>query len=179
MKKKRILVVEDEEKLSRVLELELNFEGYDTTTVHEGDVAVKKLREQKWDLVLLDIMLPKVSGLDILRDFREIDHLTPVILLTARDRTHDKVRGLDLGANDYLTKPFEIEELLARIRAHLRQSQTIEATENQFLTVGRLQVDLNKREVIHDEEKIDLTPREYDLLTYLMKNKNIVLPVNN
>ncbi|GEN32306.1 DNA-binding response OmpR family regulator [Cerasibacillus quisquiliarum] len=175
MKKKRILVVEDEEKLSRVLELELNFEGYDTTTVHEGDVAVKKLREQKWDLVLLDIMLPKVSGLDILRDFREIDHLTPVILLTARDRTHDKVRGLDLGANDYLTKPFEIEELLARIRAHLRQSQTIEATENQFLTVGRLQVDLNKREVIHDEEKIDLTPREYDLLTYLMKNKNIVL----
>ncbi|HEY4600998.1 MAG TPA: response regulator transcription factor [Cerasibacillus sp.] len=175
MEKKRILVVEDEEKLSRVLELELNFEGYDVTTIQEGDLAVKKLREEKWDLVLLDIMLPKVSGLDILRDFRERDSLTPVILLTARDRTHDKVRGLDLGANDYMTKPFEIEELLARIRAHLRQSQTLETTEKNYLTVGRLQVDLNKREVTHDQDYIDLTPREYDLLTYLLKNKNIVL----
>lgn len=171
---KKILIVEDEEKLSRVLQLELQYENYQTEIADNGLDALKLLEEKEFDLVLLDIMIPELSGLEVLRRFRKRDEMTPVILLTARDAVHDKVSGLDLGANDYVTKPFQIEELLARIRAHLRRAQnTMQKTDK--LQVGDLTVDLKTREVKRKDVAIQLTPREFDLLTYLMKNKNIVL----
>src|SRR5699024_3832289 len=121
MSQPNILIVEDEQKLSRVLQLELQYENYTTSIANNGKDALQQMEEKEWDLVLLDIMLPELSGLEVLRKVRRTDKTTPIILLTARDEVHDKVSGLDLGANDYITKPFQIEELLARIRVHLRQ----------------------------------------------------------
>lgn len=174
MSKPAILIVEDEQKLSRVLQLELEYEGYETDIANHGKEALHLIEERPWDLVLLDIMLPELSGLEVLRRVRRTDEVTPIILLTARDQVHDKVSGLDLGANDYVTKPFQIEELLARIRAHLRKS-TISSTGNNVLTVGDLTVDVNRREVKRSDIEIELTPREFELLVCLLENKNIVL----
>src|SRR5690625_1494727 len=171
---KKILIVEDEEKLSRVLELELTYENYETKIANNGKDALLLMEKEAWDLVLLDIMIPELSGLEVLRRLRKTDYDTPVILLTARDQVHDKVSGLDLGANDYVTKPFQIEELLARIRAHLRKS-TKQTKESTVLKVGELTVDVHTRQVIRENKEIELTPREYDLLVYLMQNNNIVL----
>ncbi|NWO14883.1 response regulator transcription factor [Virgibacillus sp.] len=174
MEQPRILIVEDEQKLSRVLQLELEYENYKTEAVFDGKEALAKMEQQKWDLVLLDIMLPEWSGLEVLRRVRKFDQTTPILLLTARDQVHDKVSGLDLGANDYITKPFQIEELLARIRVHLR-NPIKKQTEDEQVGVGDLLVHVKSREVTRAENQIELTPREFDLLVCLLKNKNIVL----
>ena len=174
MTKPAILIVEDERKLSRVLQLELDYENYTTEIADNGKEALRLIEEKDWDLVLLDIMLPELSGMEVLRRIRRTDEFTPIILLTARDQVHDKVSGLDLGANDYITKPFQIEELLARIRVHLRKTTTQVAKGEQF-KVGDLSVDINTREVKRADQGIELTPREFDLLICLLKNKNIVL----
>lgn len=174
MEKTAILIVEDEQKLSRVLQLELEYENYETAIAQTGVEALQKIEEKKWDLILLDIMLPELSGLEVLRRLRRKDEHTPVILLTARDQVHDKVSGLDLGANDYMTKPFQIEELLARIRAHLRRPE-VRLSDDDELTVGNLTVSVRRREVKRANERIELTPREFDLLVCLLKHKNIVL----
>src|SRR5690625_261336 len=131
------------------------------------------MQEGDWDLVLLDIMIPEMSGLEVLRRIRRTNKMTPIILLTARDQVFDKVSGLDLGANDYITKPFEMEELLARIRVHLRNQISTKQTE-ELLTVGDLTVQIQRREVKRLDTEIELTPREFDLLVCLLKNKNIV-----
>ena len=170
-----VLVVEDEEKLARVLSLELEYEGYDVCTVHNGRDGYHEALSGKHDLLLLDVMLPEMSGLEILRRLRKEDESTPVILLTARGEVPDKVSGLDLGANDYVTKPFEIEELLARIRAHLRSKKTAGEDKHETIQVGDLQVTPDTREIYRDQIAIEMTPREFDLLLYLMKNKNLVL----
>lgn len=170
-----ILIVEDEEKLSRVIQLELEYENYLTEIVDNGKDALRLMQEKEWDLVLLDIMIPELSGLEVLRRIRRTDERTPVILLTARDAVHDKVSGLDLGANDYVTKPFQIEELLARIRVHLRRPGIESTVRKNTLFVGDLTVDLDAHEVMRAGNKIELTPREFDLLVCLLKNKNIVL----
>lgn len=175
MGKPAILIVEDEQKLSRVLQLELEYENYQTETANNGEDALRLINEKDWDLVLLDIMLPGLSGLEILRRTRRTDQETPIILLTARDQVFDKVSGLDLGANDYVTKPFQIEELLARIRVHLRQGKISKKNDHNQLCIGELFVDLQSREVRRKEKEIELTPREFDLLVCLLKNKNIVL----
>jgi two-component system, OmpR family, response regulator len=169
----KILIVEDEEKLARVLELELGYEDYQTTIATDGQTAFQLLQENDYDLVLLDIMLPGMSGLEILRRYRKTKAATPILLLTARDEIHDKVSGLDLGANDYITKPFQIEELLARIRAQLRQAGPANFQQDQ-LNYQDLTIDLQSRDVTRNGEIIDLTPREYDLLTFLLRNKNQV-----
>lgn len=174
MSKPAILIVEDERKLSRVLQLELDYENYYTEIADNGKEAIRLIEDKKWDLVLLDIMLPELSGLEVLRRIRRTDEHTPIILLTARDQVYDKVSGLDLGANDYITKPFQIEELLARIRVHLRRA-TIEAITGEQFMIGDLSVDINSREVKRSDQLIELTPREFDLLVCLLKNKNIVL----
>lgn len=174
MSKPAILIIEDERKLSRVLQLELEYEGYETKVANDGKEALSFFDERNWDLVLLDIMLPELSGLEILRRVRRADEITPIILLTARDEVHDKVSGLDLGANDYVTKPFQIEELLARIRVHLRKPTT-SFVQAKKLTVGDLTVDVNSREVKRADLGLELTPREFDLLVCLLENKNIVL----
>lgn len=175
MSQPKILIVEDESKLSRVLQLELEYEQYQTEIADNGKDALSLMEEKEWDLVLLDIMLPELSGLEVLRRFRRTNEYTPIILLTARDQVHDKVSGLDLGANDYVTKPFQIEELLARIRVHLRQTKQQQPVPTHQLSVGDLYVDIDRREVKRSEQHIELTPREFDLLICLLKNKNIVL----
>jgi|SRR5699024_166119 len=174
MKKPDILIVEDEQKLSRVLQLELDYENYHTTVANDGKTALELLTDQEWDLVLLDIMLPELSGMEVLRRVRRFDESTPIILLTARDEVYDKVNGLDQGANDYITKPFQIEELLARIRAQLRKPRKT-TQEHEELGVGDLTVDVDAREVRRASKPIELTPREFDLLVYLLQNKNVVL----
>ncbi|RIU89081.1 response regulator transcription factor [Oceanobacillus picturae] len=174
MMQPKILIVEDEQKLSRVLQLELEYEDYETGIATDGKEALGKIEEERWDLVLLDIMLPKLSGLEVLRKVRKSGETMPIILLTARDEVHDKVSGLDIGANDYITKPFQIEELLARIRVHLRTTLS-QNNSGELLKVGDLTVNMGSREVKRQEVSIDLTPREFDLLVCLLKNKNIVL----
>lgn len=176
MVRPKILIVEDERKISRVLEIELDYENYETEFADNGKDALRLIGEKEWDLVLLDIMIPELSGLEVLRRVRRTDEHTPVILLTARDEIHDKVSGLDLGANDYITKPFQIEELLARIRVHLRKPKS---TDNKrtadVLQIGELSVNKSSREINRGDKQIELTPREFDLLVYLLENKNIVL----
>lgn len=174
--KKRILIVEDEEKIARVLELELTYEGYEVKKAFDGLDGLSLFREEKWDLVLLDIMLPGLSGIEVLRRIRAGDTQTPIIMLTAKDSIEDKVTGLDFGANDYMTKPFQIEELLARVRVALRSTtQVVEEEPSSLLTLEDLQVNIDSREVIRDGQSIDLTPREFDLLVCLLENVNIVL----
>jgi two-component system, OmpR family, response regulator len=176
MEKGSILIVEDEEKIARVLELELEYEGYTVTKVLDGIKALESYRARNWDLILLDVMLSGFSGIEILRRIRAIDRQTPIILLTAKSSVEDKVSGLDLGANDYITKPFQIEELLARIRAALRLKQNASwANDHDLLIFSDLTINLKSREVKRAENTIELTPREYDLLVYLMTNKGQVL----
>ncbi|KZE39043.1 PhoB family transcriptional regulator [Bhargavaea cecembensis] len=174
----RILIVEDEENIARVLQLELEFEGYEAGVAHAGDEGLIKFREGGWDLVLLDLMLPGLSGLDVLRRIRASDTAVPVILLTAKNEVEDKVAGLDLGANDYVTKPFEIDELLARIRATLRLAKALSgakvATPEHIHSFAGLTMNEETRDVTRDGRSIDLTPREYDLLLYFLKHPNRV-----
>ncbi|NRS19493.1 response regulator transcription factor [Brevibacillus sp. HB1.2] len=172
----RILIVEDEEKIARVIQLELEYEGYESEIAKTGLEALEQYNQGGWNLILLDVLLPGLSGIEVLRRIRVKDSATPVILLTARNAVVDKVNGLDQGANDYITKPFEIEELLARIRSCLRLSQMTRKVEaSSKVEVADLSLDEKSREVTRGSGQIELTPREFDLLFYLMQNKNQVL----
>ena len=176
--KEQILIIEDEESIARVLQLELEFEGYRTGIAHTGPDGLIQYREQKWDLILLDLMLPGLNGLDVLRRIRATETTTPVILLTAKNDVKDKVAGLDLGANDYVTKPFEIDELLARIRSAIRSSisqSSASQKEEHFHEYAGLSIHEKTREVKRDGRRVDLTPREYDLMLHLLKHPNQVL----
>jgi len=169
----RILIVEDEEKLARFIELELSHEGYEVEKTGDGRDGLELLQSGRFDLCLLDIMLPGLNGMEILRRLRKTSDM-PVILLTARDAVMDKVAGLDMGAQDYITKPFAIEELLARIRAALRDRKA-GAQEQDILTCGALTLDRGRHQVRYGETEITLTGREFLLLETLMLNKEIVL----
>ncbi|MDN3450249.1 response regulator transcription factor [Planococcus sp. APC 3906] len=169
----RILIVEDEKSIARVLELELTYEGYETGVSHTGADGLIKFREKPWDLVLLDLMLPEINGLDVLKRIRASDPVIPVILLTAKNDVKDKVAGLDLGANDYVTKPFEIEEVLARIRACLRL--TTGSGNSSLHRFGELELNESTREVSRAGRQVELTPREFDLLLYFLRNPLQVL----
>ena len=172
----RILIVEDEAKLARFVELELTHEGYSVDKAADGREGLERMETGEYALVLLDIMLPGLNGLEVLRRARRsVD--TPVIMLTARDTVMDKVTGLDMGAEDYVTKPFEIEELLARIRACLRKSARRE-TASHALTVGPLALDPDRHTVTCQGQPVELTHREFDLLRILMENRGIVLSRN-
>lgn len=172
----RILIIEDEQKIARVLELELQFEGYDTGVAHTGTDGLIMYREQSWDLILLDVMLPEMNGLDVLKRIRATEFETPVLLLTAKDAVSDKVAGLDLGANDYITKPFEMEELLARIRVTLRfRKKEVVEDDPYEKTIGDLTVHTQMREVKWQGEVVDLTKREFELLLYFIEHPKQVL----
>lgn len=176
--KDRVLIVEDEKNIARVLQLELEFEGYTVDIAYTGTDGLIKYREQQWDLVLLDLMLPGLNGLDVLRRIRATEDETPVILLTAKNNTKDKVAGLDLGANDYVTKPFEIEELLARVRSAIRftkSSTPVPVHDENVHIFQTLILNEQTREITNSGVSINLTPREYDLLLYMMKHPNQVL----
>ncbi len=168
----KILLIEDEEKLARFVELELCYEGYSVTKAFNGRSGMELAISGDFDLVLLDILLPELSGMEVLRRLRRTSSV-PVIMLTARDSVTDKVAGLDLGADDYITKPFAIEELLARIRTALRKNITPQ--DHEILSALSLQLDIKRRSVTIGGEMVELTKREFDLLHYLLKNKGLVV----
>ncbi|MCR5639730.1 MAG: response regulator transcription factor [Lachnospiraceae bacterium] len=176
-----VLIVEDEEKLARFIELELQHEGYEVSKAFDGRTGLTMACDGDFDLILLDIMLPGLNGLEVLRRLQQ-DHPTPTILLTARDAVMDKVSGLDAGAVDYITKPFAIEELLARVRValklHGKQAATGGMTapsDEGLLRWGKLILDEKKVEVTFDGHLISLTNREFQMLRFLLKNQDIVL----
>ncbi|AOZ87560.1 DNA-binding response regulator [Bacillus xiamenensis] len=175
MNKGKILVIEDEKKIARVLSLELEYEGYEVTVKDTGMNGLQALEEDSFDLVLLDVMLPELSGLEVLRRVRKTNTETPIILITARGSVPDKVSGLDLGANDYITKPFDIEELLARIRAQLRFNSSAQEEKEIELSIADLTVNEKTREIQRGGQMLELTPREYDLLVHLLKHQQQVL----
>jgi DNA-binding response OmpR family regulator len=167
-----ILVVEDEEKLARFIELELGYEGYSVTVANDGLAGLTAARDLNPDLILLDWMMPGLSGLEVCRRLRTTGSKVPVILLTAKDDISDRVEGLDAGADDYVTKPFSIEELLARVRAHLRRTQEDDPDLLQF---EDLSLNRKTREVFRGDRAIELTAKEFDLLEYLISNPRQVI----
>ena len=166
----KILIIEDEEKIARFVELELGYEGYNTTKAFDGRTGLELAETGEFDLVLLDVMLPQLSGMEVLRRIRRTSSV-PIIMLTARDSVVDKVSGLDSGASDYITKPFAIEELLARIRTALRKT----VQEDVALSACGLLMDTDRHTVTVMGTPIELTKREFDLLHYLLKNKGLVI----
>ncbi len=173
MKEKDILIIEDDRAIVRILELELEHEGYSFDSAYDGKEGLDKFQSCNYMLVLLDLMLPKIGGLEVCRKIRKNSNASVMILTARRDIT-DKVIGLDQGADDYITKPFEMEELLARIRAGLRRSQR-RINESKVLMTADLTVNLMTRRVKKQGETIELTKTEYDLLEYLIQNKGHVL----
>lgn len=169
----KILLVEDEEKIARFIELELTHEGYEVIKAMDGRAGLSLAESGGADLVLLDIMLPELNGLEVLRRLRKTSDI-PVIMLTARDDVMDKVSGLDMGADDYITKPFSIEELLARIRAATRK-QLGRSTPEALLVSGPLTLDPARRRASYAGQDVELTNREFVLLQALMENKSIVM----
>ncbi len=173
----KLLVIEDEEKIARFIELELSHEGYDVDKSFDGREGLEKIESGGYDLVILDIMLPSLSGIEVLRRARRTTDV-PIILLTARDSVTDKVSGLDMGASDYITKPFAIEELLARIRVILRGAKTPAAPDSgepNILSCCGVELNTDSREVTYLGSPIDLTNREFILLKVLLENKNVAM----
>lgn len=173
MKNKDILIIEDDKAITRLLELEFKHEGYTYDIAMDGKVGLDKFQSGSYGVILLDLMLPEISGMEICRKIRKVSNV-PVIMLTARRDVSDKVMGLDLGADDYVTKPFEMEELLARVRAGLRRCKT-KVGDLKMLEISDLSINLLTREIIKQGDHIELTKTEYDLLEYLLTNKGIVL----
>lgn len=175
-----ILIVEDEEKLARFVELELLHEGYQVTKSGNGREALSMAEKERFDLILLDILLPGLNGLEVLRRLMQEGISTPVILLTARDAVMDKVAGLDAGAVDYITKPFAIEELLARIRVGLKLHGTVSNSQIEEKEEGMLQwqnliLSEKRHQVTWNGQEIHLTNREFRMLQVLLENRNMVL----
>lgn len=179
----KILIIEDEEKIARFVELELSHEGYETDKATNGSEGLEKIESGGYDLVILDIMLPELNGIEVLRRARRTTDV-PVILLTARDSVTDKVSGLDMGANDYITKPFAIEELLARIRAILRSSEKAaekapepaeKEEDGSILSCSGVEMNTDSHEVTYNGQPVELTNREFILLRTLMENKNVAM----
>jgi DNA-binding response OmpR family regulator len=170
----KILVVEDEPSLIFTLRDTLESEGYDVVVSEEGTQAIEMVKEHKPDLMLLDIMLPGKSGYDIMEELRKEKYTFPVIMLTAKDQEPDKVKGLSLGADDYLTKPFGVKELLARIEARLRRAGTYSTSgEVDILQLGDIKIDLMEGMVYRpDDKEVELTSREVELIRYLLKSAN-------
>jgi two-component system OmpR family response regulator len=170
----RLLVVEDDPNILELLSASLRFAGFDVSTATSGSAAVNAAKDRRPDLVVLDVMLPDLDGFEVIKMMREGGTRTPVVFLTARDATDDKIRGLTLGGDDYVTKPFSLEELTARIRAVLRRTTTGE-TESSRLTFADLELDEETHEVYRAGQRVQLSPTEFKLLRYLMLNANRVL----
>ena len=178
----RILIIEDEEKISRFVELELSHEGYETGKAADGRSGLDEALRGDYDLVILDIMLPELSGIEVLRRLRKESDV-PVILLTARDSVTDKVTGLDMGANDYITKPFAIEELLARIRVILRNAESAQAAHGGaepssdaiLSSPSGIEMNTDSHAVSYKGKAVELTNREFILLKILMENRGVAM----
>ena len=171
----RVLVVDDEVNIAELLSMALRYEGWDVSMAHTGRQAVSTAVEVKPDAVVLDMMLPDFDGLEVLRRMRATHPDVPVLFLTARDAVEDRVAGLTAGGDDYVTKPFSLEEVVARLRALMRRSGASITTERNVLSVGDLTLDEDSREVFRDGVEISLTATEFELLRYLMRNPRRVL----
>jgi DNA-binding response OmpR family regulator len=167
----KILIVEDEPNMRIGLKDNLEFEGYEVEFAYDGEEGLKKIIENKYDLVLLDVMLPKMSGFDVCKKIRQQKNLTPIILLTAKGEEVDKVVGLELGADDYVTKPFSLRELLARIKAILRRSES-SVVKNDIVKIGRLDVHFDSYNAVEDDTSVQMSHKEFELLKYLFDHKN-------
>jgi len=172
--KRRVLVVDDEENVTHLVSSALRFDGFETVTAADGSEALVRVAEHRPDLIVLDVMMPGRDGLAVLQQLRAAGSQVPVIFLTARDTSGDRVAGLRAGADDYVVKPFSIEELLARVHAVLRRSAPDETREG-VLRVADLELDENSHEVTRDGEEIHLTATEFELLRYLMRNERVVV----
>ena len=172
--KTRVLIVEDEARIARFLQMELEHEGFEAETESNGTRAYERIIQEKFDIVLLDVMLPGMDGIEICRRVRAVTNV-PIIMLTAKDAVEDRVEGLDIGADDYMTKPFAVPELIARLNNALRRRDLAEGDPSDRLTVKNLVMFLSRYEVQVDGEIVALTKREYDLLEYLLRNKRTVL----
>lgn len=180
----RILIIEDEAKIARFIELELTHEGYEVDKAADGRTGVETALAGDYDLILLDVLLPQLNGMEVLRRIRRESDVA-VIMLTARDAVMDKVAGLDAGADDYITKPFAIEELLARIRVALKRREAVAGTasgtaappepDHHVLTIHGVSLDVERHEVKVGEDPIELTNREFEVLKALMENRNVVM----
>ncbi|WP_105614272.1 response regulator transcription factor [Vallitalea okinawensis] len=172
----RVLIIEDEKQIARFIELELKYEGYDVDIAYDGRNGLDKFHHANYDLILLDIMLPGVNGMEVCRRIRKESDI-PIIMVSAKDEIMDRVQGLEMGAHDYLTKPFAIEELLARIRRLLKwcDNKHNKSEESNELSAKELKLNWQTYEVLLDDSKIDLTNKEFELLKLLLENKNIVL----
>jgi DNA-binding response OmpR family regulator len=167
---KKVLVVDDEPTLVATLRYNLEREGYQVVTAADGDSGVSLARSDRPDLVILDLMLPMIDGFEVCRLLRR-EMAVPILMLTAKADEVDKVVGLELGADDYVTKPFSMRELLARVRALLRRAETAPAVDSDLLTVGDLQVDLRRREASRAGRALPLKPKEYELLLFFLRNR--------
>ena len=168
----RILIAEDEKDLNNILTMKLTDAGYSVDSCLDGREAILYLQSTDYDLAVLDIMMPGADGFEVLASLRRSGKKTPVLFLTARDSIQDRVRGLDAGANDYLVKPFSLEELMARVRVLTRTSHGLAQN---LLTAGDLSMDIGSREVLRGGKRIELSAKEYQLLEYLLHNKGIAL----
>lgn len=176
MKGRKVLIVEDERRIARFLQMELEHEGCTAAVEDNGSRACERLAREEYDIVLLDVMLPGLDGFSVCRKVREFSQV-PIIMLTARDDIEDKVQGLDIGADDYITKPFATPELLARMRVVLRRQAAASGSDGseEVLSIKRLCMYLARHEVMVGDVHVELTKKEYDLLEYMMRNKRTVL----
>jgi DNA-binding response OmpR family regulator len=172
----KILVVDDEQNIRNIIKEYLEFEGFEYSEAENGIEALSKISKEKFDLVLLDIMMPKVDGIKVLKEIRSEGDI-PVILLTARAEEYDKLFGFELGADDYIVKPFSPKEVMARIKAILSRSagKSAKDTRAEIIEIGGIKINVDARDIFIDGTKAQLTPKEFDLLIYLVRNKNIVL----
>ena len=166
-----ILIVEDEPNMRLGLKDNLEFEGYDVDFANDGEAGLQKIFDNDYDLVLLDVMMPKMSGFDVCKTIRKKGITTPVILLTAKDQEIDKVLGLELGSDDYVTKPFSVRELLARIKAVLRRGDNLK-TEEVKVQIGRIEVNFQNYTAFENNTSVQMSHREFEILNYLWKHRN-------
>ncbi|WP_300340909.1 response regulator transcription factor [Fusobacterium sp.] len=169
---KNILIIEDDEKIRRILQLELTHEGYRVDTAIDGDDGIDKFNSNKYDLILLDLMLPKLSGEEVCKNIRSMSEI-PIIVITAKDQIKNKIELLDMGADDYITKPFNIDELFARMRVAFRNKSNYKSKD--FLIYKNLKLDLQQKKFYIDNQEISITKREFALLEYFLINRELVL----
>lgn len=172
----KILVVDDERPIANIIKYNLQKENFETEVAFDGEEAIKKVKTFKPDLVILDVMLPKKNGFDILKDLR-MEYIMPIIMLTAREEETDKITGLELGADDYITKPFSVKEVIARVKANIRRVELLKPEEEKkfkIINIGKFEIDMNTYEVRKGGKNVDLTNREFELLKYFIQNPDKV-----
>lgn len=167
----KILVADDEENIRKVIKEYADFEGYNITEAENGEEVLKRLEESTYDLIILDVMMPKLDGFSTAKEIRKT-YKTPIIMLSARSEEYDKLFGFEVGIDDYVTKPFSPRELMARVKANLKRAEEVK---EETIVIGGLKIDTLGYNVYIDNELIQMTPKEYVLLLYLVKNKNVVL----